>query len=249
MKKPPLILVVREFDKFSSLLAENGFKTINSPAILTVPIKDLSELETRFENLNDYDGLFFTSPKAAEVFLQTPKNKQVDFRGKVYVLGNRTKILFENTSFEVVFRETANTAEEYIISFEKSEFIGKKFLFLRGDKSLRIVSEQLKDQAIVDEIVVYRTVENTVDEFLTNKIVERLLKNEIEWICFFSPSGIESFVKTFGDFSLEKIKIAVIGATTEKKAAENNLTVEFVSPKANAEDFAFGLIDFIKNIE
>jgi uroporphyrinogen-III synthase len=46
---------------------------------------------------------------------------------------------------------------------------------------------------------------------------------------------------------LLNIKIAAIGATTAKKVAENNLKVEFVSPKASAEDFAFGLIDFIKN--
>lgn len=254
MKKSPLILVVREFDKFSSLLAENDFKVINFPAIQTLPVEDLTKLKARIENLKNYDGLFFTSPKAAEVFLQNSetqnfKTKAKEFRGKVYVLGNRTKVLFENTNFEVVFCERANTAEELINSFDDDEFIGKKFLFLCGDKSLRIVPELLKDRAVVDEIVVYRTIENPIGETLKDKISQKLSKNEITWICFFSPTGIESFVKMFGKFSLEKIKIAVIGTTTAKKAAENNLKSEFISPKANAEDFAFGLIDYIKNIE
>ena len=247
--KKPLILVVREFDKFSSLLAENGFEVINFPAIQTLPIKEFSELEEKIDNLNQYDGLFFTSPKAAEVFLQNVEKSKKDFRGKLYVLGNRTKVSFKNKSFEVVFRANANTAEEFINSFDESEFAGKRLLFLRGSKSLRTIPELLDGIAVIDETIVYRTVENSMDEDLTGEIREKFDEQKISWICFFSPSGIESFVKTFDESSCKKVKIAAIGATTAKKAAENNLRVEFVSPKANAEDFAFGLIDYIKSIE
>jgi uroporphyrinogen III methyltransferase/synthase len=240
---------VREFDKFSRLLAENGFEVINFPTIQTLPIADFGELNEKIGNLKNYDGLFFTSPKAAEVFLQNFENKESDFRGKIYVLGNRTKQLFENTNFEIVFRADANTAEEFINSYDKEEFSNKKLLFLKGDKSLKAIPELLRDQAIVDEIVVYQTIENTIAEGLRNEISERFLRNEIDWICFFSPSGIESFIKTFGEFSPNRIKIAAIGATTAKKAVENNLKIGFVSSKANSEDFAFELIDYIKNIE
>lgn len=243
--KKPLILVVREFDKFSSLLTENGFEVINFPAIQTLPIEDFSELEEKIDNLNQYDGLFFTSPKAAEVFLKNVENRKNDFRGKVYVLGNRTKVSFENKSFEIVFRADANTAEEFINSFDESEFAGKRFLFLRGSKSLRIIPELLDGVVIVDEIIVYRTIENSTSEDLIGKIREKFDKQKISWICFFSPSGIESFIKTFSELSLEKIKIAAIGATTAKKAAENNLKVEFVSPKASAEYFAIKLIEHL----
>ncbi len=247
--KKLLILVVREFDKFSHLLTEDGFEIINFPAIESLPIEDFSELDEKIDNLNYYDGLFFTSSKAAEVFLQHIKDRKNNFRGKVYVLGNRTKVLFENKGFEIVYRPNANTAEEFINSFENNEFAGKRFLFLRGDKSLRTIPELLGSVAIVDEIIIYRTIESSIDENLIGEIRGKFNEREINWICFFSPSGIESFVRTFSDLSLEKIKIAAIGTTTAKRAAENNLKVEFVSPKASAEDFAFGLIDYIKNIE
>ncbi|HEX8736294.1 MAG TPA: uroporphyrinogen-III synthase [Pyrinomonadaceae bacterium] len=245
MKSAPQVLVVREFDKFSSRLKEAGFEIINFPSIKTLPVENLNELDEKLKSLEKYDGLFFTSPKAAEVFLQ--RKTKNEFRGKIYALGNRTKLLFENTNFETVFRESANTAEEFINSFEKSEFAGKKFLFPRGDKSLRAIPSLLKKVAEIDEIVVYRTIENTVDEALIDKIRENLRRGEIDWICFFSPSGIESFLKTFGEKSLNEIKIAAIGSTTAKKAAAKNLKVEFVSPKASAEDFAFGLIEYLKN--
>lgn len=245
MKKPPLILVVRKFDEFSLRLKENGFEIVNFPAIETLPVEDSGEqLDEKLKASGKYDGLFFTSPRAAEVFLR--RETKDGFRGKIYVLGGRTKLLFENAGFETVFRESANTAEEYISSFEKSEFAGKKFLFLRGDKSLRAIPELLKAVAEIDEIIVYRTIENAADETLVDKIGETLRRGGIGWICFFSPSGIESFVKTFGEKSLNnEIKIAAIGATTAKKAAALNLKVEFISPKASAEDFASGLIEYL----
>lgn len=242
MKRSPLILVVREFDKFSAVLKKSGLTVINLPLIQTLPLEDLSELDEKLAGAEKYDGLFFTSPKAAEIFLQ--RNLKSKFRGKIYVLGNRTGFLFENAGFEIVSRPEANTAEEFINSFPKGEFAGKKFLFARGDRSLRVIPELLKSAAEIDEIVVYRTVENSIDENLIDEIGEKFRRREIDWICFFSPSAVESFVKTFDDFSPDEIKIAVIGTTTARKAEDENLKVEFVSPKASAKDFAFGLIKF-----
>jgi uroporphyrinogen III methyltransferase/synthase len=244
LKSERQILVVREFDRFSSRLKEAGFEIINFPAIQTLPSENTNELDERLEKLEKYDGLFFSSPKAAEVFLQ--RKTKTGFRGKIYALGNRTKLLFENTNFETVFRENANTAEEFINSFDEAEFAGKKFLFLRGDQSLRAIPSLLKSVAEIDEIVVYRTIENALDEALIDKIRESFRRGEIDWICFFSPSAVESFVKTFGEKTLNEIKIAAIGTTTAKKAAAKNLKVEFVSPKASAEDFAFGLIEYLR---
>jgi uroporphyrinogen-III synthase len=245
-----VILIVREYDLFSRLLAENGFEIINFPLIQTASLEDLSELHEKLGMAEKYDGFFFTSPKAAEVFLRQSKSESDFSIKKFYVLGNRTKLLFENAGFETVFKTEANTAEEFINSFDaKSEFAGKKFLFLRGDKSLRAIPELLKNVAQVDEVIVYQTIENQTNENFINEIRNKLTRAEMDWICFFSPSGVESFVKKFIDVSLAAVKVAAIGETTARKAAEENLKIEFVSPKANSEAFAFGLINHIKNIE
>jgi len=244
------VLVVREFDKFSEILAQAGFKTVNFQAIQTLPVENLNELDEKLGEINEYDGLFLTSPKAAEVFLQRFRTKKnPEFAGKVYVLGNRTKNLFENTNFEIVFRDSANTAEEFINSFEAQEFAGKKFLFLRGDKSLRAIPELLRNFAAIEEVVVYRTIENSFDKVVIDEIKEKLRRQQIDWICFFSPSGIESFIKAFGEITLNDVKIAAIGETTAGRAAAQKLKVDFISAKANAEDFARGLINQIKEIE
>jgi len=244
-----IILVVRDYDKFSELLAQADFETVNFPAIQTLPVENLNELDEKLGEINDYDGLFLTSPKAAEVFLQRFSERNLEFRGKIYVLGNRTKTLFENTNFQIVFRENANTAEELINSFTVREFAGKKFLFLRGDKSLRAIPELLKDAAAIEEVIVYRTIENSFDKVLIAEIKEKLRERTIAWICFFSPSGIENFTKAFDVTSLNKVKIAAIGETTARRAAEEKLKVDFISARANAGDFARGLIKQIKEIE
>jgi len=243
------VLVVREYDKFSEILVEANFETINLPAIFTLPVENFAELDEKLGAINDYNGLFLTSLQAAKVFLERFRAKNFEFRGKVYVLGKRTKTLFENTNFKIVFWENANTAEDFINSFDRSEFVGKRFLFLRGDRSLRAIPELLKDIAGIEEVVVYRTIENSFDKVLINEIEEKLRERKIAWICFFSPSGIESFIKSFGEMSLNAVKIAAIGETTARRAAEKNLKVDFISVRANAEDFARGLINRIKEIE
>lgn len=246
------VLIIREYDKFSQILTQANLEVVNFHAIQTLPVENLDELDEKLGEVKSYDGLFLTSPKAAEVFLQRFREKNFAFGGKVYVLGNRTKTLFENfenANFEIVFRENANTAEELINSFERQEFAWKKFLFLRGDKSLRTIPELLKNVAAIDEVIVYRTIENSSDKVLVDEIKRKLRENEIDWICFFSPSGIGSYINAFGENSLENVKIAAIGETTAGRAAEKKLKVDFISAKANAEDFARGLINRIKEIE
>jgi uroporphyrinogen-III synthase len=243
------VLVVREFDKFSKILAQAGFEVINFQAIRTLPIENLDELDEKLAQIESFDGLFFTSPKAAEVFLQRFRQKSIEFDGKVYVLGNRARTLFEDTNFTIVFRENANTAEELINSCKNAEFAGKKFLFPRGDKSLRTIPELLKDVAAIEEIVVYRTIENSNNAALVNKIEAKLRQKQIDWICFFSPSGVESFIKQFGEDLPETVKIAAIGETTAGRAAEKKLKVDFISARASSEDFARGLVKRIKEIE
>lgn len=247
MKKT--ILVIRKFDKFSEILAQAGFKIVNFQAIETLPAADSNDLDKKLERINEFAGLFFTSPTAAEIFLQRFREKNLKFGGKIYVLGNRTETLFEDTNFETVSRKKANTAEELINFFERREFAGKKFLYLRGDKSLRKIPELLKNVAEVEEAVVYKTVKSSIDQTLIDEIKEKLRRREIDWICFFSPSAIESFIGAVGEIEPNAANIAAIGKTTAAKAAEKFLNASFISPRANAEHFACGLIKRIKEIE
>lgn len=246
-----VILAARKFDRFSSLLSESGFEVINFPTIETVRADDLSDLEAKLAEIEEFDGVFFTSPVAAEVFLEKFDPKKREFRGKFYVLGKRADRLLKSKGFATVFFEEANTALEMINSLPVKKLKYKRFLFPQGDKSLRVIPKILEDIAEVEETIVYKTVKPKFDERTVKEIAERLSRGEIDFACFFSPSGLENFLEIFGKDSLKETNIAAIGQTTARRARENDLATDFVSKRASAEDFARGLIEHIrtKNIE
>jgi uroporphyrinogen-III synthase len=245
--REPAILVIRNDDRFSRLLREAGFEVLNLELISTQPVADLSDLDDKLGRINEYDGLFFTSPAAAEVFVRESSGR-VGFSGSIYALGDRAKRVLEKAGVDVVSRDQANTAGELISLFEKSEIIGKKFLFICGDKSLRTIPERLKGRATIDETVVYETKAVPLKAEEIEDVTGRLKNRDIDWVCFFSPSGVERFAEVFQASGYEA-RGAAIGKTTAQKARDLGFQVEVVSPRSNAEDFARTLIEHIKNIE
>lgn len=243
--KMPVTLVIRQADDFSSILIQNGAEVVNLPLIRTEPVEDLSQLNEKLSMLEQYDGIFLTSPVAAEIFLG--QIGEVDkFIIRLYVLGERTKSLFDGKEFDVAFSKDANTAEEFIKSFETEEFSGKNFLFIRGDESMRTIPWLLRTYAVVDEIVVYRTVGNPVSGEVTRLIETKMEDGEIDWICFFSPSAIDAFMKLFTSDKAKNVKIAVIGETTANRAREAGMNLQLISKKSNAVDFAHSLLEQVK---
>lgn len=236
------VLVTRHDDRFSSLLRQAGFEVLNLELIRTEPVENLNELDERLARIQEYDGLFFTSPNSAIVFVQRIKEQGRTFNGKIFVLGRRARKIFEGAGFDVVPSPSANTASELIGSFDEAEFAGKRFLFVRGERSMRTIPELLGGKASVDEVVVYRMVENQLSEIIVREIRELLQGGEVNWICFFSPSGIERFAHLFSADVPKDLNVAAIGDTTASKARELGMDVKFVSQKSNSDDFAAGLL-------
>jgi uroporphyrinogen-III synthase len=240
------ILVVREFDKFSEILAENGFEIINLPLIKTAPLENLSEFEKRLANIGSFDGVFLTSARASEIFARKLRELKTRFGGKVYVLGKRSFDLLQEEKLNLFYDETANTAREMLEKIAPEELKDKRFLFVRGEQSLRVVPGFLAKYAKVEEIIVYETRKILPETDKIKAIRERIEKNEISCACFFSPSAVEVFFEHFdGDF-LHLTNIAAIGKTTAICLKERNQKVDFVSPKSTAEDFANELIAKLK---
>jgi uroporphyrinogen-III synthase len=240
------ILVVRKFDNFSRILAEKGFSVINCPAIETAPLEDLSDFEAKLSALENYDGIFLTSAAAAEIFREKLNENNITFSGKVFVLGKRGFEILQGLSLDLFFDESANTAREMFDSIAAENLKDKRFLFIRGEKSLRAVPEFLEKFAKVDEAVVYRTRKIRVEIDKLKEIREKFERGKIIAACFFSPSGAESFLEQFGAQSLHQTKIGVIGKTTADFFETCNLTPDFVATKATAEDFA---IELSKHLE
>lgn len=239
------ILVIREKDVFTQVLIENGFLVTNFPTIKTETVSDLSELEDFVAEIENFDGIFITSSKAAEIVSAKLSETGKDFNGKFYVLGKRSRDLLTKPNHEIFFSKNATTAKELIEAIPKEDLKNKRFLFPRGNRSLRVVPEMLRDIAEVVETIVYRTTEIETDKAILLEIKEKFERGKFDAICFFSPSGVKEFLKKFESFSQGEIKIAIIGKTTARCVEENKLRVDFVAAKPIAKDFAFELTDFL----
>ena len=130
------IIVVRRDDSFSRLLRDAGIEVVNLELVGTQVLDDLSEFENLIPRLDEYDGLFFTSPVAAEMFVHRVKPP---VRPELYALGKRAAAVLENAGFQVNKMPHANTAEEMLLAFGNDEFAGKKLLFVRGERSMRTI--------------------------------------------------------------------------------------------------------------
>ncbi len=240
------ILVIREFDNFSRTLAESGFEIINLPLIETRTIDDLKDFEAKLATIKNYDGVFLTSRYATQIFADKLRGQNVKYRGRVYVLGRRSHEILRDANLDLFFNESANTAREMLESIAAEDLKDKKFLLVRGDKSLRIVPEFLEDVATVDEAIVYETQEIAPENDELKTLREKFEKSEITAACFFSPSGAESFLKQFGAEITHQTVIAAIGKTTADYFERQNLSVDFVSSKSAAADFAVELVEYLK---
>lgn len=244
--KRNVVLVIREFDNFSRRLAENDFEIINLPLIQTVPIENLSDFDAKIEKLENCDGVFLTSAPATEIFRRRLREKNIAFGGKVYVFGKRSFDILQSENFDLIFFETASTAREMLERIARQDLTNKNFLFVCGEKSLRVVPEFLAKIAAIDEAIVYRTGKLAVESDTINEVRKKLKNGEITCACFFSPSGTASFAEQFGIEILHQTEIAAIGKTTAEFLERQNLKVNFVSPRATAEDFAGNLIEYLK---
>lgn len=241
------VLVIRKTDEFSRILSEKGFETINLPLIETKPCGDLRGFQARLERAEMYDGIFLTSLPAAEVFAAQLREKNITFAGRVYVLGKRAFDALRAENLNLNFFPEANTAREMLEKIPPAELRDKRFLFIRGDRSLRAVPEFLENKSRVDEEIVYRTSEIEVGIAKIKTIREKFERREIAAACFFSPSAAESFWRQFGGEPLDQTCVATLGKTTAEFFAARNLKVEYVSPRASVKDFARGLSEYLTN--
>lgn len=240
------ILVVREHDNFSRILAANNFEIINLPLIETLPIDDLSEFEMQLAAIENYDGVFLTSAKAAEIFRAKLVENKSNYCGRVHVLGKRSYEILKDGNLDLVFDGAANTAREMLEKIAPEDLRNKRFLFVRGEKSLQIVPDFLSKFAAVDEAIVYKTREVAVENDELKSLHEKFETGEIAAACFFSPSAAAIFIEQFDAEILHQTIIATIGKTTADYFAKRKLKVSFIASKATAEDFAVELIAFFE---
>ncbi len=178
---------------------------------------DFIQTKSQEFELNEINNnLIFTSQNAVQSFLLDPKSEDLiaKLRGKnVFCVGLKTKILLSENGFNVIaYTDYAEDLAEIITLVYSKE----SFTFFSGNLRRETLPKALKEAKIkFNEIQVYETI-----------LTPQKIKTAVEAILFFSPSGIESYLK---ENTIKKEICFCIGTTTSSaldKVTKNIIIAE-----------------------
>jgi hydroxymethylbilane synthase len=228
------IIIEKDKNIYSTkILSKDQIKFINSQ--LGVDMSDfITTRENRLKPVivkKPIKNVVFTSQKAVEALLSNFSAVELDFEN-IYCVGKRTKRLIEKRIGKVV--QIENSAEN-LANFLVENLEEKEITFFCGNlrrEDLPTILE--KNNVVVNEIECYKTT-------LTPKKLER----KYDAILFFSPSGIESYLKE------NKSNAAVafcIGDTTGNEAQKYFKNV-VVSKLPTVESVLTSVNEYFKEVE
>lgn len=180
---------------------------------------DFIHTENQSFELNEInDNLIITSQNAAQSLLLNPECEKLKVKN-VFCVGLKTKILLSENGFNVIAYTgyAADLAEIITLIYSK-----ESYTFFSGNLRKETLPKALKDAKIkFNEIQVYET-----------SLTPHKIKTAVDAILFFSPSGVESYLKE------NKIKNEVcfcIGTTTAE-ALEKTTKNIIIAAQPSVED-------------
>ncbi|NDP27539.1 MAG: uroporphyrinogen-III synthase [Flavobacterium sp.] len=168
------------------------------------------------------DNLIFSSQNAAQSVLLHPKCEELKSKN-VFCVGMKTKALLEENGFNVeVYLDYASDLAEIITLIYSKE----SFTFFSGNLRKETLPKALKEAKVnFNEIQVYETT-----------LTPQKIKTPVDGILFFSPSGVESYLK---DNKIKNEICFCIGETTAsslEKTTRNIIVADQPSVENVIED-------------
>ncbi|MEW6102405.1 MAG: uroporphyrinogen-III C-methyltransferase [bacterium] len=247
-EKKPLfgkkILVLRpegQIDNLSKILFDKGAEVIKFPIISIVPYNDPA-LPYILEKINSYDWLVFTSTNGVRLFFE----KLDDIRGfygpKIAAIGEKTRDEIARLKIKVDIMPETYQQEALLDMLLKEGIKDKKVLVIRSKEGRDIlISGISRNGASVNTLILYEAKPTEKDP---NPIKSIIQNNEIDAICFTSPSCVSSFLKLIGIFDA---KIASIGPITSKALMDNGISVDIVASTFTDEGLVDAICGYYKN--
>ncbi|XP_055852807.1 uroporphyrinogen-III synthase [Episyrphus balteatus] len=242
--KPRTVIVLKSesdsTDTYAQLLRENNFNAIFVPT-LGFGFKKLDELRQKLINAEQYAGVIFTSPRCIEAVIEALQQREMPKSWHLlhnFSVGEVTHNL-AMTRLQQLFtrgKETGNASA--LADFIIETFDGDKekpFLLPCGNLRTDILLSKLGVNGfLVDAVEVYETICHPE----LGETLDRALKEEnVEFLAFFSPSGVNCTVDHFAknNLSFEGKKLIAIGPSTRKCIEERGLTVYRTAERPSVE--------------
>lgn len=248
------ILITRQREQSAEFIAEverRGGRAVMLPMISIQEPDSWEECDRALLQLKSYDALVFTSTNSVDKFLQRCVLRSIEpivlRRLSIYAVGEKTRQSLEQRGLPVAELPEQFSSAGLAEVLTKTSVAGKRFLYPRGDLGRAdLVKALIQRGAMVDPVVVYRNA--GPDEVDAELVYKRLVAGEIDVITFASPSAAKNFVNLFPLAKMalmdKRIKIAVIGPTTEEAAKRLGLRVDIMPPRATVVDFVNAIDEY-----
>ena len=206
-------------------------KQVLLDANITLIEEDFIETKIKnFELSKVNDNLIFTSQNAVQSVLQHSKCNELKSKN-VFSVGMKTKDLLTENGFNVI----AYTGYAVDLAEIISLIYGKEsYTFFSGNLRRDVLPNTLKENGITfNEIEVYET-----------NITSKKIKEKLDGILFFSPSGVESY------FRLNTIKEEMcfcIGETTAEAIENKKIKNIIIADKPTVENVIDEVIEYYNN--
>lgn len=228
-----------ESEDLKYLLNEKGASSIHFPVIQNCPSDDWEPLDKALNNLNNYDGIFFTSGKGVQYFFDRLRNNKLDIREltglKIYAQGNKAKQALETLGLQVTPIVSLIDSKTLIKDMGNLNITGNRYLLPRVANAPEKLPGLLLDLgAVLDNISVYQTLPFATRD---NGFLEGFESGEFDVITFTSAETVNSFYKLIPEDllpCLDKSVIACIGPATANAAKSLGLKVMIESKEVTS---------------
>ncbi len=120
------------------------------------------------------------------------------------------------------------------------KYKSEKFLLPSSDKLKKLIPNTLDELNLTwKQATLYKTVVSDLSD---------LADVYYDILVFFSPSGIDSLLKNFPDFTQNKTRIAVFGNTTVKAANDAGLRIDIKAPSPETPSMTMALKKYINDV-
>lgn len=218
-----------EFNKY-------GGETIAISLVETIP--DYSNCDDKFNEIEKYSWLIFTSANGVNIFFERLRDLKTDVRKlaniKFAVVGTSTRKALEKYGLYADFVPSKFTSKT--LADELAQILTDKdrVLIVRGKQGKNFIEDKFTSMAVdFDKICIYETIqdERRADE------VRRICK-DVDYIVVTSGSGARALKDMAG---CEHENIVAIGPVTKKDCEEAGLSVKLVAKEFDAK----GIVDVI----
>lgn len=210
----------------TKILSDNQKQALLSANCNVIEVDFIQTKSQPFQLNEINNNLIFTSQNAVQSFLLDPQSANLKSKN-VFCVGLKTKIMLSESGFNVVaYTGYAEDLAEIITLIYASE----SYTFFSGNLRRETLPKALKEAHIkFNEIQVYETT-----------LTPEKIKTAIDAILFFSPSGIESYlkenkIKNETCFCIGTTTSSALKGITKNVIVANQPTIEDVIDEVIAE--------------